>query len=1043
MRTHYAPVVGRSQNYVGSSKNSASSKPMFGHRSRANKMEAPKPTKRNFFDEDMDDLEDCLMQLDIPELPDADPGGKENGSSSSSKECKPESSSDSSSNANPGRTQAFEFMYRRKLKTAGMSSSSNSFPDSKDNDRHEASNLLQGLRDEDFFDDLDIVGQKIATTIQLTQGSQKPKKQTPQKDVNKNVAPSRHEVIDLSKGQLSDRGKAVAKASGSDSSGLVSLSRMNAAKKENAMMKQKLKKATRQITVLERSRDELQSTAVQLRSKLKIYEKKNDELLVDLTQQAHKRNKPSIDEVQFKKLQKELNVVKSQNQAQNEEMTNLAREKDQLQRYLEEERMKSKALELNLQMASRGMKGKNFRSPTISPMGKHRMRTPRSSRKDSPSSSSSRRTPMGTRRRPHTIVESPIRTQDRKSTQESARKYLVSKKTHKRKLEDINDYPESEVIAEQILRNTGIDINGVRESEAASTVVQCLVSSPETGVMGLCSALTTASEVLRKYNRDQDDTLLDNKHSLDPKGKLTIEQRISFFNDVRQQLVERISLLLSLDEYPPRLLDILKNILRHALELRVEDIENSAKNAHRRGAASFSDSISLKSGGQSKSRSKLRKLSEIEECMQKIVHQALSILEILVANDRECRRRIMGTPSRGYKLKIPKGFKVFAPAVSLDTMEYDEAFPWLEFTEEYEGNGCSRVLIKTDKMAESKTNEEDNCDMELEASHDENFIWILHNILDMIHDDSILAKRKKEQLDGSYNIMRKRVLRIIRDLLQGAPKLSISRYTSLAEHSMIIHCLAQKEMIFEKMMTLEIFSCLLKETNSIKSFVKPCLKEKSVLDLLLRFMTVPPETMYPVQFCILEFKATHHILRLHTIRFIAYFFMQCGGKTDELTKIQGQQGQAYDTERAVLPRLVTMLNSLLETLEKDHISATTIPRFVLSSKAKAYWKKIWGTEPKKEQDLMEKTNLLKIQLIKENFLLIYALISRCNICNQVTGSRHLFLSVTTKLMRDLHPELACLVDMACHLRSLLIRTGSLDPRDGTEEDDEDIALAVT
>ncbi len=204
-----------------------------------------------------------------------------------------------------------------------------------------------------------------------------------------------------------------------------------------------------------------------------------------------------------------------------------------------------------------------------------------------------------------------------------------------------------------------------------------------------------------------------------------------------------------------------------------------------------------------------------------------------------------------------------------------------------------------------------------------------------------------------------------------------------------------------KTLFITLLRCLLRAPRSATRLQEPLRAASarggsygSIVDILLSFLTTRRAA---------GTGRKGRRLRLAAVRFLAGVLAMHG-----VEALTGGGGAGYPV-RQVLPRLVPLLDSELRALNPGPTAS----------------------EPKHE---------LALLLVQEVFMLIYALIPRCDLAEQVSGVRQLFLSVTTSFIHEkIHPALRILVDPALNLRKILINSGSLDLRQDDHMQDDDAA----
>uniref|UniRef100_A0A7S0CQT3 Uncharacterized protein n=1 Tax=Amorphochlora amoebiformis TaxID=1561963 RepID=A0A7S0CQT3_9EUKA len=187
-------------------------------------------------------------------------------------------------------------------------------------------------------------------------------------------------------------------------------------------------------------------------------------------------------------------------------------------------------------------------------------------------------------------------------------------------------------------------------------------------------------------------------------------------------------------------------------------------------------------------------------------------------------------------------------------------------------------------------------------------------------------------------------------------------------------------------------------------------------------------------------------LRLEIVRLLSFAYMQNDGDNRILTQITGSD---QEVERQVLTRLALLLNSQLEVIEESRnrqcrffrsfpMEVTDPNEAKKNAEKNSVDETEWTVRLMMAQQRAEKRLQMRLLLVREVFSLLYILIPKMNLADQASGSRHLFLSVTTNLINTrIHPELSSLAELATRMQNVLIACGALDLREEYDDEVED------
>lgn len=296
------------------------------------------------------------------------------------------------------------------------------------------------------------------------------------------------------------------------------------------------------------------------------------------------------------------------------------------------------------------------------------------------------------------------------------------------------------------------------------------------------------------------------------------------------------------------------------------------------------------------------------------------------------------------------------------------------------------------------------------------------------------------------------ILKILEAVVNVAPYSTLFQFSPLFEgNRQILHVVLKRNpeetplTVESKTMLLNILTVLLKEPLNYVHLISPFPSKKTndaPIDMLIQCfrdhrergertgteMQAKPSVQkdngaskLPLLIEELEWSVLLCDMRRAIVKLLSFLFMQHGGHVGILTIVRGQQGEETDEEREVLPRLIMLLYSQLELL--GVYSESTVNPLRSDEEDGAVRCDL------NFQQAKQKVQSRQVQLVKEIFMLLFVLLPTANLEIQVSGVRHIFLSVTTKLMSQQRFDgLRELGELATQMRKVLIASGCLDAK---------------
>jgi len=1003
-------------------------------------------------------------------------------------------------------------------------------PNSNGGDAFHVESLLEGLNDTDFEDEFDFsrVQSKIENhSVQADKEQQGPSiANIPQGIATppcssgfvKPEPKALQNAASNYQGNAATKKTRVGKTTTSEKMETLSLREVNKAKKEKAIVLKQNKQQQRKIWQLERENAELNIKRGQMERRLQQIERN------EVKSFAEKASK----ELKFKKLEQENNALKMNKNAMDEEMTTIAREKETIGKRLDEATMQIHKLESEILFMRKSSNRGHARSPapTNGELRHTSVSSPGSQRQslfDSSTSHAFHPSQIDGGAMGHetvTAAQSPLQragTKRRSSGTEHISNEVIKMEgiCSSSSSRDMND----EGPKARLGQSKRADLHA-REAGVAAGVIHRLLSSAETGVIGLSAALEKCTKALIKKSCEVP-RHMNRSMEVDTDEESSWSKMAKCFMRSRNQLTHVLGQIISVHARPVALLPILWSILNLADKVQDEIIaavESKDRLSGSGGRHGISKIRRMQYGGESP--------SQLQSSVEIVVRHTLVILHILLENSHECRDAVSFDDSsnvgkKDLDMKTPEGYAIHPFLVKNRKglkQRVRRQYPWLDTSwsrASHASHGAgrrqrqpiphTRILLRSnDPRMDGITNQclrevgedgyrEDAEDRENRCSH---LLPTLFRLLEKEvkpKPNYAQTSLRNESDDENSRQTLHQILSILEVLVRSASLDSLPRFSRLWESGAVHAFLSPSIPSAMKILLVSTLTSMLRLPETTRVLVRPWKLNESenvreqdkapIIDVLLKYLTAriatpPPAPTHTGEGADQEQMAGIRkaweeacTLKLKIVRLLSFMHMQNKGDVDVLMIAKGREYQ-----RQVLPRLAMLLNSQLKTLETPEgqnpyeridfkdlsarctpVTAAT-PDIAVSNLLQSAKQNGRRKSPKRGahgkisfrgwDDLIarykhvenERLCTLQLRLIKEVYLLLHALIPRANIREQVSGSPHLFLSVTTKLLsqddfQD-YQELKDLEGLASQMRGVLIASGTLDLREN-QNDNED------